>query len=145
MAVSRVLRRLRRVRELEEEQQRLALEAALSDLHVLQAAQQGARERGREGRRLIIASVQTGEVADRAAGIEEMRAAQRRADWLEASVEEALQRVNDLRKAYLSVRVERRQAETLIEEAEARDRLEDLRKGQQNLDDWHRARAARKH
>jgi hypothetical protein len=142
VAVSRALRRLRRVREIEEEQQRLALEAALSELHILQSAQQRAIDRERGGRMLIAASVESGELADRLAGIEETRGAGRQAERLVSSVEEAAQRVSDLRKSYLSVRVERRQAETLIEEAEAREGLEGLRRGQQNLDDWYRARTS---
>jgi hypothetical protein len=39
--------------------------------------------------------------------------------------------------------VERRQAETLISEAEARDALDAERKSQQGLDDWFRNRMHR--
>jgi len=40
---------------------------------------------------------------------------------------------------FLEQRVERRQAETLIEETEARDEVVTARRSQQALDDWHRA------
>jgi hypothetical protein len=42
-----------------------------------------------------------------------------------------------LREEFLSRRVERRQAETLIEETEALDALDAGRRGQQSLDDWY--------
>jgi hypothetical protein len=45
-----------------------------------------------------------------------------------------------LRQEFILRRVERRQAETLIEETLAQDALEDERRGQRALDDWYRAR-----
>jgi len=45
-----------------------------------------------------------------------------------------------MREEYLASRVERRQAETLIQEAEARDTLDADRRSQQGLDDWFRNR-----
>ncbi len=78
MAVSRALRRLLRIRELEEEQSRLALESALGELNRLEASLAAAVERERRGRRLVKASAQTGELPDRLAGLEETRAADRR-------------------------------------------------------------------
>src|SRR5271157_295073 len=75
MAVSRALRRLLRIRELEEEQSRLALESALGELHRLEHALEAAVQRERRGRSLIQASAQTGELPDRLAGLEETRSA----------------------------------------------------------------------
>jgi len=48
MAVSRALRRLLRIRELEEEQNRLALESALGELNRLEYALEATIERGRQ-------------------------------------------------------------------------------------------------
>jgi hypothetical protein len=47
------------------------------------------------------------------------------------------------REEYLLKRVERRQAETLIQETEARDAIVDGRRGQQTLDDWYSSRLYR--
>ncbi len=143
MAVSRGLRRLLRVRELEEEQRRLALEAAMARLRELEDALNRAGVRGRSGRELVTASVHTGEIADRLAGLEELRVAAWQTETLAARVSDAADEVAELRASYLATRVERRQAEVLIEETEARDAVEATRRGQQDLDDWHRSRMNR--
>jgi flagellar biosynthesis chaperone FliJ len=143
MAVSRALRRLLRIRDLEEEQARLALESALGELHALEHALAAAFERDRMGRRLVDSSARTGELPDRAAGLEETRTAGRFSHALAPRIAEAEQQVFALREAYLAKRVERRQAGTLIEEAEARDALAAGRRSQQALDDWFRNRLDR--
>ncbi len=143
MAVSRALRRLLRIRELEEEQGRIALEAALGDLVRLKNAQAAAFERARRGRRLVGSSAVSGELADRLAGLEETRTAERLARALLPRIADADEEVASQREDYLASRVERRQAETLIQEAEARDALDADRKSQQALDDWFRNRLHR--
>jgi hypothetical protein len=45
-----------------------------------------------------------------------------------------------MRQKFLSKRVERRQAETLIRETQARDATEAGRRDQRALDDWYRFR-----
>jgi hypothetical protein len=45
-----------------------------------------------------------------------------------------------LRQEFLLKRVERRQAETLIGETEARDAVSAGRRAQQQIDDWYRSR-----
>ena len=65
MALSRALRRLLRIRDIEEEQSRIALEAAIGDRRRLEQAQIAATERDRRGRGLVDASTQTGELTDR--------------------------------------------------------------------------------
>lgn len=143
MAVSRALRRVLRVRDLEEEQCRLALESALSELSRLEHALIATSDRDRRGRRLIEASAHSGELPDRLAGLEESHAAVRRANALIPRIAEAELDVAELRQLYLDKRIERRQAETLIEEAEARDAVEAERRSQQGLDDWYRNRMHR--
>jgi hypothetical protein len=143
VAVARALRRLLRIRELEEEQSRLALESALGDLNRLRQARTAAIDRDRRGRRLVEASVYSGEWPDRQAGLEESRVANRSALALAPLIEDAELDVVSMREAYLASRVERRQAETLIQEAEAREALEAERKSQQGLDDWFRNRMHR--
>ena len=136
MAVSRALRRLLRIRDLEEEQSRLALEASLGDLRTLQHALEGTTERDRGGRRLVQVGALSGEIRDRCAGLEETRAAERFALVLGPRIADAEQDVINLREDYLDKRVERRQAETLIEESTAREKLDADRRSQQALDDW---------
>jgi hypothetical protein len=143
MAVSRALRRLLHIRDLEEEQNRLGLESALGELRSLERALVAAADRERLGRRLVNASAHSGVLPDRLAGIEETRAADRHAAALEPRIEAMEGCVTALRQAFLLKRVERRQAETLIGETEAREAIEAGRRGQQALDDWHRSRQHR--
>jgi flagellar biosynthesis chaperone FliJ len=144
MAVSRALRRLLRIRDLEEEQSRLALDSALGELRRLEHMLAATFERERRGRSLVQDSVQTGQLADRLAGIEETRAAGRYAAVLEPRIDAAGEQVTQLREEFLLKRVERRQAETLIQETEAREVIEVGRRGQQDLDNWHSSRLYRK-
>ena len=140
MAVSRALRRLLRVLEIEEEQSRAALESALSGLRHLEQALAAAAERDRGGRRRVAASAYTGQLPDRLAGLEETRAAARHATSLVPRIADAKLGLEAAREDFLAKRVERRQAETLIREAEARDAVETTRRAQQALDDWYRNR-----
>jgi flagellar biosynthesis chaperone FliJ len=140
VAVSRALRRLLRIRELEEEQSRMALESAVGDLSRLQQALAATAERDRRGRRLVHASAASGEFRDRLAGLEETRTAGRLVTVLGPRIEETAKDVAALREDYLEQRVERRQAETLIEEGQARDAVEADRRSQMALDDWFRNR-----
>src|SRR5580698_1334246 len=75
MPVSRALELLFRIRHLEEDQHRLALESALGELHQLERALNTSVERGHRGRQLIETSAHLGALADRLAGIEELRSA----------------------------------------------------------------------
>ncbi len=143
MAVSRAMRRLLRIRDLEEEQSRLALESALAEVRSLEAALGAAQERDRRGRRLVAASAQSGELPDRVAGLEETITAQRHSSALTPRIAEAEIEAGTLRQEFLSKRVERRQAETLIREAEAAEALDEGRRGQQAIDDWYRTRLYR--
>jgi hypothetical protein len=137
VAVSRPLRRLLRIRNIEEEQSRLALESALGELNRLERALLATAERDRRGRWLVEVSARTGELADRLAGLEEGRAAARHRAALAPRIADAELNAAALREEFLAHRVERRQVETLIREAGARDVIEAGRRGQQALDDWY--------
>jgi hypothetical protein len=137
MAVSRALRSLLRIRDLEEEQRRVALESALVELHRLQHSLAASVERGRRGRELVTASANTGELPDRIAGIAETLLAARYAEVMTPRIASTELNVAELRLEFLAKRVERRQAETLIRETEARDAAEAGRRGQQGIDDWY--------
>lgn len=140
MAISRALRRLLRIRELEEEQSRLALESAVSELHRLEHAHTATIERERRGRSLVHVSAQSGQLTDRLAGLEETRSASLHAAALEPRINGMGEEVADRRQEFLMKRVERRQVETLISETEAQLAIEDGRRGQQVLDDWYSSR-----
>jgi hypothetical protein len=144
MAVSRALRRLLHIRELEEEQNRLALELAVGELNRLEHALTATLERERRGRRLVEASVQTGQVVDRIAGFEETRSAGSHNLALKPRIEFQGEEVTTRREEFLEKRVERRQAETLIQATEAQDAVDADRRGQQSLDDWYSSRLYRK-
>jgi hypothetical protein len=137
MAVARSLRRLLRIRDLEEEQCRLALESALAERSRLLAALATAAERDRRGRRLAASSAPAVELADRFAGLEETRIAKRVVTVLTPRLTQMEQLIAARRQEYLSKRVERRQAETLISETEQRDAIDAGRRSQQALDDWY--------
>lgn len=140
MAVSRALRRLLRIRDLEEEQRRIALESAQGELNRLNHAQVATTGRERWGRRLVGESARSGELPDRLSGLEETRTADRLAQALASRIETVQEDVGKLRAEYLAKRVEVRQAETLIKETEARDAFEATRRSQQTLDDWYGSR-----
>lgn len=143
MPVSRAMRRLVHIRELEEEECRLALESASADLNRLKQALAATTGQARLGRRLVATSASSGELPDRLAGIEETRIAGRRVVVLVPKIADMQLEVAALRQQFLMKRVERRQAETLIKETEASDAIEDGRRNQQSLDDWYSNRLYR--
>ncbi len=137
MAVSRSLRRLLRVLTLEEDQRKLVLESAIVELRRFERAMANTREQERRGGQLVLASARTGELPDRLAGLEETRAARRRAAALAPGIANAQREVLARRQAYLDKRVERRQVETLIGESEAKEAVVAGRRNQQAADDWY--------
>jgi hypothetical protein len=140
VTVSRGLRRLLQLRELEEEQSRVALESALSEFHRLERALEATTERSRRGRQLVQQSVHTGELPDRIAGLEEGRTAVRQALVLEVAIIESRQSADTLRVHHQAARIDRRQVETLVREAEAAEALDADRRSQQSLDDRYGSR-----
>jgi hypothetical protein len=137
MGVSKALQRLLRVRAIEEEQHRLALESAVGELRNLERARDAADARERQGRCTVAESVLSGELADRQSGLVEATVAQGLAQALAPRIAWSEKQAIRLRQDYLEKRVERRQAETLIEEAAADDAVGLNRRTQQNLDDWY--------
>jgi flagellar biosynthesis chaperone FliJ len=133
MPISPALRKLLRIRELEEEQSRIALETALGEMNRLKRALAGTAQSGQAARRLFASGVQSGNLTDRVAGVQEMRAA-----------DTAGPEVATLRERFLATRVQRRQAESLVNESKSRAELEEGRRSQRDLDDLHRARTQRK-
>jgi len=143
MAVSRGLRRLLRIRTLEEQQSRMELESAMSELRLLEQALDNAAGRETHGRRMIETSARTGVIADRLAGLVECDSAGRQTTLLQPRIASAEEDAAELRRLFLAARVERRQAETLVEEAETREELDAARRGQKELDDAFGSRRSR--
>jgi len=142
MPVSPALCRLLRVREIEEEQHRFALDTALSQLNALQTAFAASRERARVGKVLLAGSFAAG-ITDRAAAEVEIEAAARRSAALAPRIAAAELAAVRARESYLDKRRERRQVETLIEEARVREEAESDRRSQQGIDDAFVARRQR--
>ncbi|MGB8259821.1 MAG: hypothetical protein WCE75_05705 [Terracidiphilus sp.] len=143
MAVSAGIRRLLRVRSLEEEQSRQVLESALGELERIEHALAAASQAERAGRLLLKGSVEQGDLTGRLAGLQQVLACERHSAFLAPRREEAAEDVADLREEFLFRRVERRQAETLIEEGEAAEAAEADRRSQQSTDDWYSGRLHR--
>lgn len=133
--MARGLKRLLELRLLEEEQSRLRFERAAAELEGLERAVQAAFGRARSSREMVRLGVRTGEPIDRAAGIEQERAAERGAHLLGDAIAAARPAVEEARASYLAARIERRQVETLRDEALAGAYREQDRRSQQALDD----------
>ena len=144
MSVPKTLERLLRIRAVEEEQRRRSLDAALARQKYLEQARAAALQMEQQGRARVSASVVSGAIADRQAGLVEADAAQRRARMLQARIAAAKKETAAQREEFLSKRVQRRQAETLLEEAQAREDLESGRRSQRTIDDWYGAARGRR-
>ena len=140
MAVSKALRRLLHIRGIEEEQRRLSLESALGDLESLKLARHAAGERERRGNALLETGAKSGDLTDRQAGLVEADAAHRRALVLAPRIVASELETRQRRQEFLDKRVERRQAERLIEKTEAEDAIEFERQSQSAIDDLYGAR-----
>jgi hypothetical protein len=112
-------------------------------LRELEAARHAAGETERAGRALVGASVETGVLADRQGGLVQAAAAGRHAELLAQHIARAEVDMKRLQESFLAKRVERRQAETLVNQSEARDAIESTRRSQRALDDWHGSRKQR--
>lgn len=140
MPLSNPLRRLLRIRELEEEQSRLALEGAIGEVNRIDSARIAAAERARSGRRLIADSAHTGRLTEKIAGLEECRMAAFASELLNVRLAEVEEKAAHLRERFLATRMQRMQAETLVEESNTRVETERVRHQQLDLDEWHRSR-----
>jgi flagellar export protein FliJ len=140
MAANDGLARLLHLRTLEEEQRRAVLDSATGALQRLRAALQAAQARERRGRESIAQSSHSGSSSDRIAGLVECESGRRAAALLRQRIAAVEQQAAELRSAYLEKRTERRQVETLLREAEARQALDLSRREQQTVDNLFGAR-----
>jgi flagellar export protein FliJ len=140
VAISNSLRRLLHIRKLEEEQRKIALESVLAELHNLKVTLGAMRARERGGRERVALSSQSSDPADRIASLVECESARRSAQALEGRIAETASRASAARDDYVSKRVERRQVETVLEEAEEARAAERARREQEGVDQWFSAR-----
>jgi hypothetical protein len=143
MPVSNALKRLLRIRDLEQEQYRLALESAMGELRALEAALERAAERERLGRGEVAARVRSRESVERHPAQAEVEIGARHAKALAPRIRRAGVEAERRRQEFLAKRVELRQAETLIREGEAQEAIEVARQSQQRLDEWYLTRFMR--
>ncbi|HEX7728541.1 MAG TPA: hypothetical protein VF392_05855 [Terracidiphilus sp.] len=139
----RALRRLLRVRTLEEEQRQAELEAVLAASHHLESMVAYQEQGSRAGRALAFTAIFHDEGASRLAGLEQLDRMAARASALAPALETAQAAVAEARQSYLASRVERRQAQSLIEAAERDLAVTERRRAQQQADDAHLRRRAR--
>ncbi len=140
MPVTRSLRRLLRIRDIEEEQHRLTLELAQSELRTIEDAIVASQWREQEGRMLVDAGLASGDVTDVQSGRLEVNSARSNFTSLLPRRDECEQRVNVSREALREKQIERRQTEAVIEAAMATEKVKSVRHSQNDLDDWFRAR-----
>ena len=136
MPVSSGLKRLLRIRELEEELSQSALESAVSEREHFQRTLQLAIDRKSAGRNLWGRSVAACESENRQVGLEEICIAGRLAECASMQLAEAERQLSERRESYLATRTRSRQAQTLIEETESEEARRALRRDQQELDEW---------
>jgi hypothetical protein len=140
VGISRGLRRLYELRQIEELQKASLFESAIAELRQLETALEVASTREGNGRALVSRSVMTGETQDRSFAVEEIAIAVRISTVLKARVRGAAENIQRIRDEFLHKRLEKRQAETLLESALEREASLAQRKMQLALDEWTRLR-----
>ncbi len=136
-SASKTLRRLARIRELEEEQSRLALESAARSREETAAELLAAHQERRDGRSDLVRGIERSDGLVRQTGLVLMEIAARQAEHLRPELHRLDQELARQRDEFLIRRTARRQVETLLNEAEREARVEADRRAQQMLDDWY--------
>ncbi len=135
------LQRLLRLRSLVEETSRMELESRAALAARIQQRRARELETVRENRAYVIASIsEDGEVGEQAErrgeGWSAAEGAARRERQLAPLSEAADRRVAEVRDEFIERRKERRQVESILDEAKERVRIEQERRAQRSLDDW---------
>jgi flagellar export protein FliJ len=137
MAVKKVLERLLRLRELEEEQSRLTLESAVEDRNRIDRELSDAADRQAQGRRTFVAGMSAPDSVGRCGGVMEMEQARRLRQQIAPRLKAAEDEMTRQRDDFLARRTARRQVETLVDEEQQAGRESEARRAQQMLDDWY--------
>ncbi len=145
MSGTRVLQRLLRLRELQEEQSRVELEAAVGNRNRVAQELAAAASRQAQGRRAFMAGIYVQDATGRTACSVEMEQAEKTRPRIAARLEAADAEVARQREVFLAHRISRRQVETLVSAEQAALKEEAARRMQQMLDDWYGRRPPRQH
>ncbi len=137
MAKRQVLERLWRLRELEEEQCRLALEERVRHRDRIAQRLESASQSVALNRKAFTARLGDPDTAARSGALLELEQARRQQAAIRPQVEIAEAEVEQRREEFLMQRTERRQVETLLERERQAAREDTARRAQQVLDDWY--------
>jgi flagellar biosynthesis chaperone FliJ len=143
MSGGRVLQRLLRLRELQEEQSRVELEAAVSNRNRVVEELAAAMRRQAQGRTIFVAGICGQDAKGRAAGMVEMEQYGKQRPAIEERLKVADAELARRREEFLAHRTARRQVETLVSAEQAALKEEMSRRAQQTLDDWYGRRTNR--
>jgi flagellar export protein FliJ len=131
------LPRLLRLRELEEEQSRVDLEAAVGQRNKVQQEKLVTRARLQMGRQSFAAGVAEGNAASRTGAVLQVEQARGQEQPLKLRMAAAEAELAQQFAEFLTRRTDRRQVEALVEQQRSRAALETGRRAQQMLDDWY--------
>jgi len=137
MAVRRVLTRLLRLRELEEEQSRIQLESAVGERDRVQEDLARAAEYLTQGRQSFTAGIANRDALGRTGAALETEQARQQRHRILPQLRAAEAEVTRQREEYLLRRTDRQQVETLVENEKKMAAVEAARRAQQMLDDWY--------
>ncbi len=143
MVPKKVLKRLLRLRELEEEQGRRELELAVLEENRVQQQMLFAGQRLAMGRHHFVEGIARGNGADRAGGVIEVEFSRRQQLLIKPRLEAVEQELARQREHFMTRRAERRQVETLVRDRDKVAAIETGRRAQQMLDDWYGRRTER--
>lgn len=139
----KILARLARIREMEEELSRLRLERAVVERERTLRRWNDAASARAEGRRAFVEGVEKDCPVERVGGLIAAEENRERQAALAPALAEADLEIEQLRVEFLARRTAARQAETLMEEERRQKRAEESRRVQQMLDDWYGRRSRR--
>jgi flagellar export protein FliJ len=140
--VSKGLKQLLSVRRLEEQRCEAELNAANSEVCQQRRQLADLLERLRKARVSVSTSIVSGVVEDRLTAQEEIAVCDRLAPALKKKMDMAEELLLRARRTLLSKRIELRQAEALLEAAQAECKQVEDRKMQHAFDEWFRLRSS---
>ncbi len=137
MAEKRILARLLKLRELEEELSRVELEAAVAARDRIEGERNAAEARRVLGRRSFADALGDLDTAERTGGMMEMEQARLLALQIQPHLKVADKEAAHKREEFLARRTSRRQVETLLDNHRRQEETDAGRRAQQMLDDWY--------
>jgi len=144
MSVKPVLARLLRLRELEEEQSRLELEAAVAAQGSVERERNAVAQRQASERRAFVAGVEGGDYRVCTGAIVEMEQARSERGRIEVRLAGVENEVRRQREEFIARRTSRKQVSTLVDAAREESEVEVARRVQQMLDDWYGRRGPKR-